>query len=467
MIRENEALNAVNSTGRRRQCARPYTVLQVLFLALLIAGGSATNAFAGDFVSESPSTFQLQSALTQSLFLFTIANTERFIREPGTRASIQGPFWRNYLHDIQNIHGWQDGDGILTSYIAHPMEGAMAGFIERQNDPKYRNVEFGSSQRYWTSAMRSLGFSTVYNIAWSLSPYGEAGLGNVDIHAPPGIVDPAGSELMGIAWMIGEDAIDRYLIKRIENRYKNPAIRAFARGGLNPIRSYANLARFKVPWHRDSRPGIYAYRPHGFYTPIDDLTGPKFKASEWPNHTAFELLGRGYTQRNLGSKGSTCIGGGGEASIKMSNSFAMVLDVDGCTLLGFRTSDSGDMLTYVAGPRLTLPTWKRWLAQAQVLIGGAKITHVHVDVAKKNWMDQAAAQTGQPAPEQDQYTSEVDTNGFTLLAGGELSRQINDLLVLRVADFAYQHSWVSTLQGSSYAQGFRLGFGLGFRFGHW
>ncbi len=145
----------------------------------------------------------------------------------------------------------------------------------------------------------------------------------------------------------------------------------------------------------------------------------------------------------------------------------MVFDVDGCTLLGFRTSDSGDMLNYVAGPRLSLPTGKRWIAQAQVLIGDAKVTHVHVNVGTKNWMDQVAAQTGQSAPEQDQYTSEVDTNGFTLLAGGELSRQINELLVLRVADLAYQHSWVSTLQGSSYAQGLRFGCGLGFRFGRW
>jgi hypothetical protein len=171
------------------------------------------------------------------------------------------------MRDLQNIHGWDDGDGFVTSYIAHPMEGAMAGFLERQNDPRYRSVEFGPSQRYWTSVMRSLAFSTAYNIAWSLSPYGEAGLGNVDIHAPPGVVDPAASEMLGMAWMVGEDAIDRYLIKRIENRYKNPVIRGFARGGLNPIRSYANLLRFKVPWHRDSRPGVYAYRPNGSYTP--------------------------------------------------------------------------------------------------------------------------------------------------------------------------------------------------------
>jgi hypothetical protein len=353
------------------------------------------------------------------------------------------------MRDLQNIHGWDDGDGFVTSYIAHPMEGAMAGFLERQNDPRYRSVEFGPSQRYWTSVMRSLAFSTAYNIAWSLSPYGEAGLGNVDIHAPPGVVDPAASEMLGMAWMVGEDAIDRYLIKRIENRYKNPVIRGFARGGLNPIRSYANLLRFKVPWHRDSRPGVYAYRPNGSYTPADELTSPRCKASEWPN-TAFELLGQPYLQRNLGARGSTCMGGGGEASIRMSNSWSMVFDVDGCTLLGIHAPDSGDMLNYMDGPRWSLPSAKRWVPYAQVLVGGSKISHDHIDVAKKKLVTKIAAETGQPVPEQDQYTSEVDTNGFSLVAGGGVS-----YLIKRSSCFAGREPCLSTFVGVD-ASGFDL-----------
>jgi hypothetical protein len=61
----------------------------------------------------------------------------------------------------------------------------------------------------------------------------------------------------------------------------------------------------------------------------------------------------------------------------------------------------------------------------------------------------------------------VDKNGFSLLAGGGVSYQINDLLVLRVAHLAYQRSWVSTLQDSTYTQGVRFSFGLALRFGHW
>jgi hypothetical protein len=444
---------------------RDLKILGCILLVMVTTTTFAAHAFA-DESSGTPTNFQWPSALAESFLAFTIAHAERFPTELGTRESIQGPFWKNYIHDLENIHGWEDGDGFVTSYIAHPMEGAMAGFLERQNDPKYRSVEFGWSQRYWTSTMRSLAFSTAHNIAWSLSPYGEAGLGNVDIHASPGAVDPAASGMLGMAWMIGEDAIDRYLIKRIENKYPNPVIRAFARGGLNPIRSYANLLRFKVPWHRDSRPGVYGYRPDGYYTPVDELIGPKFKASEWPS-TAFELLGQPYLQRNLGAKGSTCMGGGGEASIRMSNFWVIVTDVDGCSLLGIHAPDSGDMLNYMAGPRWSLPIANRWILYTQVLVGGAKITHDHLDIARKNSLTKIAAQTGQPAPEQDQYTTEVDTNGFSLLAGGGVSYQISDLLVLRVAHLAYQRSWVSTLQDSTYTQGVRFSCGLALRFGHW
>ena len=141
--------------------------------------------------------FQWRSALLQSLLAATIANAERFANEQGTRDALHGPFFKDYLHDIENLHGWQDGDGVLTSYIAHPMEGSFAGFVERQNDPRYKSVEFGSSQRYWTSVMRSLAFSTAYSVAWSFGPYGEASLGNVDLHAPPGLVDLVGTSTMG------------------------------------------------------------------------------------------------------------------------------------------------------------------------------------------------------------------------------------------------------------------------------
>ena len=441
-------------------------VIVLIAMAGALAGNASceeTSPLAGNVVEDN-GRFSWHSALLQSFFAFTIAHAERFPRERGTRDSIEGPFWRNYLHDVQNLHGWQDGDGLLTSYIAHPMEGAMAGFIERQNDPAYRTVEFGRSSRYWSSVVRSLAFSTLYNVAWSLSPYGEAGLGNVDIHAPPGLVDPVGSELLGTGWLIGEDTVDRYLIRKIEDKYQNRVVRAFARGGLNPIRSYSNMLRLKAPWYRDGRSLSVLKRSSS--TRESDLETPAFKATAWPA-TAIELTPLAYVQRNTGPRGSTCTGGGGEASVSVSRPVAIVFDVDGCTLLGIHAPDSGDMLNYLVGPRWFLTSSKHWIPDVQLLIGGAKVTHSHMDLAKKTALLQLAAQTRGNDPPLDAYVTEVDTNGFSVRAGGGLAYQINELLVLRIASVSYQRSLVSTLQNSNYNQGLRFSFGLGVRLGPW
>jgi hypothetical protein len=54
-----------------------------------------------------------------------------------------------------------------------------------------------------------------------------------------------------------------------------------------------------------------------------------------------------------------------------------------------------------------------------------------------------------------------------MLAGGGLSYQVNEILVLRIAHLAYQRSWASTLQDSSYNQSLRFDFGVALRFGRW
>ena len=411
--------------------------------------------------------FHWKNALLESLFGATIAHAERFKNEQGTRDAISGPFIRDYFRDIQNFHGWQDGDGILTSYVAHPMEGSFAGFVERQNDPRYASVEFGSSQRYWTSVMRSLAFSTAYNIQWSMGPYSEASLGNVEIHASPGLVDLVGSSTMGLFWMIGEDMVDRYLIKRIEYRYRNVFIRAFARSMLNPTRSYSNLLRLKKPWRRDSRPDLYEYVSNGEYRSRDDLTGPKFDPLAWPPKSAFELTAEPMFERYLGSRGSSCVGGAGEGALRLSKNSSIVFRIDGCQLFGFPTNYSGDTLNYMAGPRFNVATGGRWNAHVQVLGGGTKITHDYTNTALRDKLVSQASAEGKTRPESDNWVTEFDTNGFTLVTSGVVAYQLNSLMQLRVADLSYQRSWVSELQGMNYDNGLRFSFGLTCRFGVW
>jgi hypothetical protein len=55
----------------------------------------------------------------------------------------------------------------------------------------------------------------------------------------------------GLGLLVAEDALDRYLIERIERRTDSKYTSIFSRMALNPTRTAANLLRFKKPWHRD------------------------------------------------------------------------------------------------------------------------------------------------------------------------------------------------------------------------
>jgi hypothetical protein len=53
----------------------------------------------------------------------------------------------------------------------------------------------------------------------------------------------------GTGWMVVEEAFDRYIIRHIEKQ--NFTVKVFSRMLLNPMRSVANVLRFKKPWYRD------------------------------------------------------------------------------------------------------------------------------------------------------------------------------------------------------------------------
>jgi hypothetical protein len=69
-----------------------------------------------------------------------------------------------------------------------------------------------------------------------------------------GYVDLVVTPVLGTAWLVGEDLIDRYVIRYIETKVKNRVVRAIVRSFLNPSRSFANMHRGKLFWRRDDRP---------------------------------------------------------------------------------------------------------------------------------------------------------------------------------------------------------------------
>lgn len=439
------------------RCLLPLLALLVVRTALCdddSAPGSSENSF------------QWKQAIAQSFLALSIANIERVTSQEDTRNALHGPFWKGYVDSIENLHGFNDGDGFFTSYVVHSMEGSFAGFIERQNDPNYRTVEFGLSERYWISTVRSLAFSSVYSTVWSATVFGEPGIGFVEKHNEPGLVDLVGTQTLGYAWMIGEDAIDRYLVKRIERRVRNPYVRALARGALNPTRSYANILAFHTPWHRDTRPGVREYRPDLDDLPGRNETGPRFQAKAWPERTAFELSVEPVMQRYLGSKGKTCIGAGGKGAVQFSHT-DLVFNIDGCELFPFPQQVTGDALNYTVGPRWRY-AGRQWQPSIEILVGGTKITHVTTNLQEREILTEQAESRNQPPPDYGSYHTAVDTNGLTVMANIGLSYRINDAFSWRIGTLGYQHSWMlSRLEGSTYNQAFRFTMGIGVTLGPW
>jgi hypothetical protein len=69
-----------------------------------------------------------------------------------------------------------------------------------------------------------------------------------------GLTDFIMTPFGGTAVMVGEDAVDKYVIERLERHVHNRYLVATMRCFMNPTRSAANFFSFKTPWHRDSRP---------------------------------------------------------------------------------------------------------------------------------------------------------------------------------------------------------------------
>ena len=110
---------------------------------------------------------------------------------------------------------------------------------------------------YWVSRLRAAAFAALYSEQFEIGPISQASIGNIQMKPrATGIVDHVITPTAGLGWMVGEDALDRFLVRRIERWTTHPVPRLLARGLLNPTRSFSNLLRGKVPWHRDSRGGV-------------------------------------------------------------------------------------------------------------------------------------------------------------------------------------------------------------------
>jgi len=409
------------------------------------------------------------SALLRESFAFlSLEQGFRYLTEEGTRHPHIGTL-KGYAQSVGNLHGWGDGDPFLVNYVGHPMQGAVAGFIFAQNDRKYRYAEFGRNSWYWKSRLRAAAFSWAYSEQFEIGPISEASIGHTQAFFPQqGFVDHVATPAIGLAWMVVEDALDRYVIRRVDEHVRSGVVRMLVRGGLNPTRSMANAMSFDVPWHRNDR--IDPWEPPRLS--LLQVT-PKRVYGEPESHpllAPFEFTANARVLQGVGSnvRGS-CVGGGASAAYRVSPSWQLVGDVGGCKMTNLGENISGDSLTYMVGPRWTARADKQWEPFAQILIGGRTLTHEKLDPVKKAELQAIAAQQGTTLsfPDHDRYATQTETTGLAVSANAGLDVKLHPAIALRVLDLGYMHSWNSRLDGVNYGNTVQLTAGLILRIGTW
>jgi len=435
-------------------------------------------------VPSTDQSFRWVASIAQAATFTAVMHAHRFAIERGTRDAVRGPFLKDYFDSVAATRGWDDADGFHVSYVGHPMEGAVFAFIQIQNDPAYRELRFNEGRNYWISRLRATAFSAVWSTLWTLGPVSEASLGNAQLYASPGLIDVVVTPSLGIGWAIGEDAIDRYLIERLEQRTANRLLLMLVRGIGNPTRTFANLMGFRRPWQRDTRPGLFG---SDFVARSESIRVGKAEAdsglvqtssshslaaahspapTEFPKEAPIELQASAHYETFLG--GGSCIGGGGQGATRLSPSWQLVAEVSGCLIVNMPTNQSGDSLVYAAGLRWTPRASRRLSPYTQLLLGGRKVTqeimdHTLHDKLLKEWNDGQLPHF----PKRSDYSIEYSANGFALLAGGGMDIKVHPALTVRVASLEYTHSFLPQVDRIDASNGLRVSTGIVLRIGTW
>lgn len=222
-------------------------------IALLVVG-TVVPGYAQDSVSASPSEANIMGTVRASIRLTGVQHALRVALEQKTRTELTGHFFGDYRRAIRAPRQWGDGDSTLTNYVGHPVQGAASGFIWLTHDPA-APLGLSPTRDYWASRLRATAWAAGYSVQFEVGPFSEASIGNVGLRPDTvGWVDHVITPAGGFVVMVGEDALDRFVISPLERRLSSTALKAAIRILLNPSRASANIAALRSPWHREDRP---------------------------------------------------------------------------------------------------------------------------------------------------------------------------------------------------------------------
>jgi len=404
-----------------------------------------------------PQNIQWKPLVRESLLYLTIMHSYRMATEQKTREALGDSVFGGYFKALGSMHGWSDGDGYFENYLGHPIQGSVSANLWIGNDPRYSSAEFGKSRDYWMGRLRAYAFAWAYSEQFEIGPFSEASLGQIQRHCCAyGFVDHVITPNTGIAWLIGEDVIDKYVVRKIEDHTRNKTLRAIARVSLNPTRSFANAISRRAPWYRTTRPGIREYDREA-YARVESQP----KRSQTP---IFQLA----SSPTLFSSGDLlCRGGTGTAAFRLSDTWQWTVDVGGCRIHGLPENWSGGSMTFTTGPQWSMETASHWTPHAHMRFGGGKVTEEYVDPELKSSVLNALPPKGNKNEAHSQYAKDYETTGLSLAMGGGLDYRVNQVVALRVLNFDYQRSWINPINRDDFSRGFRFGSGVVLRVGTW
>jgi hypothetical protein len=206
--------------------------------------------------------------LSESLFFLAAQHGGNIAMDHDTRLELSsglgaGEFWSKYAYCVEHYRWsrWKDDDPFGVDYIGHPMMGAVTNSIYEQNDPKQRALMYENSRRYWMGRLRATAYSAVYSAQWKVGPASEASIGNTGINYyvrardgvytnETGMQDFFITPIGGLAWNVGEDAIDRFILSHVRHGTRNKWL-LLASSLATPGKSAANITRFRAPYYRD------------------------------------------------------------------------------------------------------------------------------------------------------------------------------------------------------------------------
>src|SRR5262245_58163799 len=216
-------------------------------------------------------------------------------------------------------------------------------YLDEQRSARYRHVQFGKDPDYWKSRLRAYAFSWAFSEQFEMGPISEASIGQIQRYCCQyGFVDHIITPNLGLAVMVGEDSIDKGVVRRIEDRTSNVGIRIASRIVLNPMQSFANMMSWRYPWHRENRdaPSFYDGQLHEPFMRPEMQIG-QFEPLIVPN---LEIAATVPSAMQIG--GLSCLGGGAVAGVHLTDQWQWSLEVSGCTLAQSLPKNwSGDSLT--------------------------------------------------------------------------------------------------------------------------